>query len=231
MRRLPQPGTAGYALVVLCGLNFVDQADSAVIGVLAPEVKDAFGMSNTAFGFLLASNFLLLVLGSVYVGYLGDRVDRRRIVQVGAFVAGVGSIFTGLASVLWVLVLARLVNGAGILVNGSSHKSLLADSYPSTERGRVFSLHEAATPAGQIVAPLVAGGLAAALSWRVPFVVLGIPILVFFVLALKLREPVRGESDDADEASEAALEAPVPFQRAVRMLAQSRTIRHAHSSW
>ena len=212
-------------LVVLFGLNFVDQADSALIGVLAPEVRDAFGLSNAGFSWLLAANFLLLVLMSVYVGYLGDRLTRVRLVQLGALVAGLGSIATGAAAALWFLVVARLVNGAGILVNGPIHKSLLADYYPPERRGRVFGIHEGGTPGGQVVAPLLAGSIAAALSWRWPFVVLGIPIVVFFVLSLRLREPVRGGTDDAADAVEAQLEPPVPFARAVRMMAQSRTLR------
>jgi branched-chain amino acid transport system ATP-binding protein len=228
----PGPGRlrkAGFPLAVLFSLNLVDQADSSLLGVLAPEVKDAFGMSNQAFSLLLAANFLVLVGLSVYVGYLGDRLPRVRLVQLGAFIAGIGSILTGFAAGIWLLVFARIVNGAGILVNGPIHKSLLADYYDPDERGRVFGLHESATPAGSIVAPLLAGALAALLSWRLPFIVLGLPILACCLLALRLREPLRGGTDGGIEgvadAVEADLEPPVPFARAVRMMAQSRTLR------
>lgn len=218
-------GLSVVPLAVLFALNFVDEFDSSAFAVLAPEIKAFFRLDNRGFSGVLAINFLLVLSLSVLVGYLGDRYKRVRLVQAGALVAGIGSIATGLAPVLWMLILARLVNGAGVLVNGPIHKSLLADYYAPENRGNVFALHEAANPFGRAIAPAVVGGLAAITIWQAPFFVFAIPLFVFLLLSMRLPEPVRGGTDRAEEAVQADQEAPVRFGRAVRMLSQARTLR------
>ena len=73
-----------------------------------------------------------------------------------------------------------------------THNSLLADYYPINSRSRVFSIHRAANAVGSFVGPLTAGLLAFAFGWRVPFLVFVIPTMVFAVIAMRLREPIRG---------------------------------------
>ena len=73
-----------------------------------------------------------------------------------------------------------------------THNSLIADYYPINSRSRVFSTHRAANAVGSFVGPLSAGLLAYAFGWRAPFLIFMIPTLVFAVIALRLREPVRG---------------------------------------
>ena len=73
-----------------------------------------------------------------------------------------------------------------------THNSLLADYYPIEVRNKVYSTHRAANAVGGFVGPLMAGLLAYAFGWRVPFLVFVIPTIVIAVLALRLHEPVRG---------------------------------------
>ncbi len=220
-------GLSVFPLLVLFGLNFVDEFDTSAFGVAAPEIKAAFGLTNAAFGTILAINFLVALALSVFIGYAADRSSRIRLAQGGAIVAGIGSIFTGLAPVTWALVVARIVNGAGLLVNGPVHRSLLADYYRPENRGSVFALHESASPLGRIMAPVVVGGLVAVTSWRVPFTVFALPLFAFFLLSLRLSEPVRGGTESVEDAVEATHEPPIPFDRGARMLAQSKTLRRS----
>ena len=49
--------TAGYALyplLILFGLNAVDELDRTVFGVLGPEIRDAFGLTNQGYLSLIA---------------------------------------------------------------------------------------------------------------------------------------------------------------------------------
>ena len=56
----------------------------------------------------------------------------------------------------------------------------------------MYSFHRAANAVGGIVGPISAGFLAYWFGWRVPFLVFVIPTVIFALLALKLREPIRG---------------------------------------
>ena len=69
-------------------------------------------------------------------GFAADRVPRLPIVIGGAIAFGVFSMLTGLATTIWVLVIARAGASFGTAVSNPTHNSLLADYYdiPTSDR-------------------------------------------------------------------------------------------------
>ena len=53
-------------------------------------------------------------------------------------------------------------------------------------------MHRAANAVGAFLGPISAGFLAYALGWRAPFIIFMIPTMIFAVMAMRLREPIRG---------------------------------------
>lgn len=220
-----------FPLGILFVLNAVDEFDSRAFGTLAPEIRDAFGLSNAGFGVLVGFTAVLILLSGLPVGFLGDRLPRTRMVILAALIWSSMSIMTGLAPVLWVLVLARFGSGIGRVMNESIHTSLLTDFYPQHMHGRVFAFHRSGNPIGFIIGPLLAGIIAAGFgNWRWAFFLVTIPTFVTIVLALRLREPVRGETEDAEMAAEAAKEKPIPFARGWRWLMSVPSLKRLYIS-
>jgi branched-chain amino acid transport system ATP-binding protein len=185
-------GPAGlFPLLVLLGLSAVERFDSVAFGVLSPEIRHAFDLSNAGFAGVASLTAALPILLSVFIGYLADRYNRVRISIVAGFIWGLTAILTGLAPVLAVLIVARLLGGVGLLVNEPVHPSLLSDYYPPTQLARVNSLHRQGASIGLVGGP-VAGFLSAAFGWRTTFVVMAIPTFLFVALLFRLREPARG---------------------------------------
>src|SRR3954465_28269 len=188
-------------LVVLFLLFFFDEFDTAAFNILAPNIREEFHLTVLAFGPIVVVNLTIVLLLAVPVGYYGDRLPRRKLVIAGAIIAGVFSALTGVAPVLFLLVLFRLGNGVGRLLNDSIHNSLLSDYYKPIDRPRVFGAHRNAVYFGTIVGSAVAGLAAFLGGWRRAFIVLLVPIIVTALLgATKLHEPVRGGTDDSDAA-------------------------------
>jgi len=225
-------GMPVFPLAVLLLLFFFDEFDTAAFNVLAPNIKDAFGLSDQAFGTLVILNLTVVLLLAVPVGYYGDRLPRRNLVITGAIVAGVFSLLTGVAGAIGLLVVFRLGNGFGRLMNDSIHTSLLSDYYRPLDRARVFAAHRNAVYAGTIVGSAAAGAIAAATNWRVAFMVLIVPIVLVAVFgATRLHEPVRGGTDDEEAAALAEHETPVPFSEARRILFSMATLRRQFVAW
>ena len=86
----------------------------------------------------------------------------------------------------------RIGAGTGRAVVTPTHSSLLSDYYEPAARVKVFSAHRQANSVGQILGPLLGGVIAARIGLAWPFYLFAIPTLVFVVMALRLREPVRG---------------------------------------
>jgi ABC-type branched-subunit amino acid transport system ATPase component/MFS family permease len=185
-------GSPLFPLIVLFGLNAVDQADQRAFALLAPNIRDYFNLDNSEFLLIVALGLVLGLLLSIPFGFAADRIPRLPIVIGGAIAFGVFSMLTGLATSVWVLVIARAGASFGTAVSNPTHNSLLADYYDIPVRPRVYSVHRAALAVGACFGPLAAGLLTSWFSWRVPFIVFIIPTAIFVILAFWLREPIRG---------------------------------------
>ncbi len=89
-------GEALLPLIVLVGLNFSNQLDLTAFGILAPDIRDAFGLSNGGFLTLVALTTLGALLLPVPLAYYSDRLPRITLAFVGAVIWAVFGLFTGL---------------------------------------------------------------------------------------------------------------------------------------
>lgn len=228
LRRLTQGGPV-YALIVLFGLNAVDELDRTAFGILLPEIRESFDLDLTTMlsiiGLVLAAALAL----QVPIAHYSDRTSRVRLMLIGAVAWSFFSFATGLATTVLLLGVARSGSAIGKAVIDPTHQSLIADWYPPTARPGVFSFYRAANAVGAFVGPLVAGVLAFYFGWRMPFFVFAVPTLVFVVLGLKLRDPVRGHFErEAMGASDAAIaleEEPPSFAEGWRLVWKITALR------
>ena len=224
--RLPLAGLPLLPLGLLVAIHFFDQFDTAAFTVLTPEIKRAFGLSTAAIGGIVAANIAFTAIFVLMIGYIADRTERRRLVAMSAVLAATTSFLTGTATAIWFLVIMRFANGVGRLVNDPVHTSLLADYYPAERRAEAIATHRAAQPLGEIVGPLLVSGVFLLTNnWRWTFWALAAPAAIAGLVALRLREPLRGGTEDAAAAEKATKEEPIPFARAFRMLYHVRTLR------
>jgi branched-chain amino acid transport system ATP-binding protein len=179
-------------LAVLLALTAVDDLDSVAFGVLLPEIRDHFGLDLQGVLTVQAVAAPLIIVAGLGAGWLADRVRRTRLIAAGALVWACFTLLTGLAATVAVLALARAGAGIGKAVNAPAHQSLLADYYPVGNRARVFSLYSLAGSMDAWLGPLAAGFIAAAISWRAPFLVFPLLTLLAAIAAWRLREPPRG---------------------------------------
>jgi ABC-type branched-subunit amino acid transport system ATPase component/predicted MFS family arabinose efflux permease len=196
-------GEAAFPLVVLFGLNAVDELDRTAFGILLPEIREYFGIDvSTVLGLVALASIASLAL-QVPIAQFADRSNRVRLAMIGALVWACFSGLTGLATGLIMLTVARSGSALGKAVIDPTHNSLIADLYPIEARSRVFAVHRAANAVGAFVGPLSAGLLAYAFGWRVPFIIFMVPTIVFAVLALRLQEPKRGRWERAAMGADA----------------------------
>jgi branched-chain amino acid transport system ATP-binding protein len=190
-------GEAAFPLIVLFGLNAVDELDRTAFGILLPEIRESFDINiSTALSIVALSSIAALAL-QVPIAQFADKSKRIPLVVVGALAWASFSGMTGLATGLILLTIARSGSSLGKAVIDPTHNSLIADYYPIETRSRVYSFHRAANAVGAFVGPLTAGMLAFYFDWRVPFLVFVIPTVIFAVLALRMKEPTRGRWERA----------------------------------
>ncbi len=237
-------GGALFPLVVLFGLALFETIDRSAVAVLQPEIRNELQWDDAQMLAVVAIAGLFGLGLTVPIAIWADRGNRVRIMVVGAFVFAAFSAGTGLLGqfmgitilplVWWSLLLMRAGAGIGQATILPTHNSLLTDYYDIPYRPAVFSFHRAAEAIGLTVGPFVAGHLAEAFGWRVPFVALAIPCGVLAFVALGMKEPTRGiferRAMGADEDTVALEEDPPSFEEAWRMVWKIESLRRIYYS-
>ena len=75
-----------FTFVMLVLLQTVDELETATLPVLAPNIRDSFGVSDGVIVFISAASGAFLVLGALPMGWLADRFRRGPIIGWAAAV-------------------------------------------------------------------------------------------------------------------------------------------------
>ncbi|KAL6047446.1 putative arabinose efflux permease, MFS family [Balamuthia mandrillaris] len=161
--------------------------------------KQCLSLSDVQMGFLSGPAFTLSsVLASIPLGWLADldtRVHRVWILFGGVLVWSGATVAAAFAGGFWGLALSRVLLGLGGATVNPTAYSLLADYFHPQYRAFILALFSATIYLGELVG-LVTGFISQAHSWRLAFLLLGVPgFFCAFILGLTLREPVRGLSE------------------------------------
>jgi MFS transporter, DHA2 family, methylenomycin A resistance protein len=146
--------------------------DATIVNVaLGPIGSDLGGALSTAQwivnGYTLAFAALLLSAGA-----LADRLGSRTGFLVGLAVFGLGSAACACATSLTMLIVARVIQGAGAAALMPCSLALIAHMFPdSRDRRRALGMWGGASGIGLAAGPVLGGILTAALGWRAIFLV------------------------------------------------------------
>src|SRR5215831_17056862 len=118
-----------FTLVLLCAVQFLDIADSAIVNVALPSIQHSLNFSQQNLQWV-ASGYILTYGGFLLLGgRLGDLLGRRRLLLTGLTVFAVSSLTAGLARHAGLLVAARLVQGTGAALMAPAALSELTVSF------------------------------------------------------------------------------------------------------
>jgi len=218
-----------YPMLILFGLNAVDELDRTAFAILAPEIRDEFGLGFQGLLTLAGVVIAFALALQVPIAGLADKMNRVHLAIIGALAWAIFSFMTGLATSIIFLGFMRSGSAIGKGVIDPTHNSLLADWYEPSQRPAAYSFHRAGNSVGIIFGALFAGLLGYYFSWRVPFFIFAIPTVVLAFLALRLKEPVRGrferEAAGADEETAMLAEEPPSMTEAWRLCWKVETLR------
>jgi MFS family permease len=128
-------------------------------------------------GLILAGPFFTTILFTPLWGWVADRTGPKRQVVRACLGLGATQVLMALAQSPDQLVAIRMLQG---MVSGvvAANLALVAVVTPAGERGRAIAALQSATPAGQILGPVLGGVLAAGVGFRVTYALLGTLILL-----------------------------------------------------
>jgi sugar phosphate permease len=170
------------------------------VPVLAPQLRDEFGLTLSQLSLLFASLWVGTLLTLLGWGLLADRLGERVVLGTGLGLCGLLAITVGWATGFWTLVIPLfLASAAGASVNAASGRAVMQWFAPE-ERGLALGIRQTAIPVGAGVAAIAlpvaerTGGLDAAFAFLG-----GLCLAAALVAALVIREaPVRDVELEGD---------------------------------
>jgi MFS family permease len=215
------PGYSWYVVIALTAVYMLSFVDRTILGMLVGPIQAELGISDTEFGYLTGFAFTIFyVLMGIPLGRIADSWSRRNLV-IGGIV--VWSFFTGLSSLTRsyaTLFAARVGVGIGEASLSPSAYSMITDYFPNRKLGVAISVYNMGIFLGISAAFLLGGTvvdlvtrtpetvvplLGAMASWRVTFLIVGIPGVLFALLMLTVREPRRREPGGGQAAGKLSL--------------------------
>jgi branched-chain amino acid transport system ATP-binding protein len=220
-------------VLILFGISFFEVIDRSAAGLLTPDLRDAFGLTDVGITSILSLSLLAGLALTIPVALYADRYNRLRMMIIGAITFTACSFGTGIIPTVWIfLLIMRTGTAIGQATIFPTHNSLLTDYYDIPYRPRIFSLHGAAQGLGLFAGPLIAGFLAVRWGWRMPFLVMPLPGILIILLAFKLREPKRGHWErkamGMTGAVDDVIEKPPSLEESWRMVWRIGTLRRLY---
>jgi MFS family permease len=210
-------GSGSWPMWLLGLVVLTDQIDTAILRGVLSTLEVEFELSELQLG-LLASCFILVNgLVTVPAGYLADRWSRVRTVGNTMIVWSGITALTAASQSYAHLIATRSALGFGQAITEPATNSLLADYYKIDERGRAYSIQQVLGIVGGAIGLGLGGFVAAQLSWRWAFLLVGSPSIVVAFMVFRLKEPRRGASDRAHVGAVEDDDEPEPVLRAPRV--------------
>jgi len=146
-------------LAILIAVAAIDLLGATMVFPQIPFYAKHFNSSATFIGIIFASFFLAQLLSAPIWGRISDRYGRRPALLIGLTALGFGYVTFALANSLWMLLLARFIQGAGGGTTGVT-QAYVADTVRPEDRARALGWLSAGTNVGTMVGPAVGSLLA-----------------------------------------------------------------------
>lgn len=141
-----------------------------IIMPILPFYIEKLGASGLDMGLLTASSAFMQLIFAPFWGSLSDRVGRKPVLLVGIFGYGLTMLLFGLSTQLWMLFLARAMNGVLSSATMPTSMAFISDNSSEKDRGGKMGQLGAAMGIGMILGPGLGGALAS-FSLAMPFFV------------------------------------------------------------
>src|SRR5690606_30391683 len=197
----PSIARSWLVLGAMSMLQFFIAVDVTVVNIALPSIGADFEVGDHALTWVVVGYTVtgggLLMLG----GRLGDLLGRRCVLLAGTALFGAASLLAGLAPSFGLLVLARLLQGAGEAIALPAAMATIVLLVPEgRSRSRALSVWAAVASCGLVLGFVLSGIVTEYLGWRWVFLI-AVPFILFVLVTSVVLLPRRLESTKRDRKS------------------------------
>jgi DHA2 family multidrug resistance protein len=176
--------------VVVSLAAFMEVLDTSIANVALPHIAGSIGASNDESTWVLTSYLVSNAIVLPNTGWFVSLMGRKRFFLICIVLFTVSSLLCGIAPTLPMLLLARVIQGAGGGGLQPMAQAILADTFPPEKQGLAFSLYGVTAVVAPSIGPTLGGWITDNYTWRWIFLMnLPVGLLTLFLVFTFIEDP------------------------------------------
>jgi DHA2 family multidrug resistance protein len=176
--------------VVVALAAFMEVLDTSIANVALPYMAGNLGASNDQSTWVLTSYLVSNAIILPISGWLAGALGRKRFFMGCLGIFTVSSLLCGIAPSLGLLLLFRVLQGAGGGGLQPMAQAILADTFPPHQRGLAFALYGITAVTAPTIGPTLGGWITFNYSWRwIFFINLPVGLATWFLVRRFVEDP------------------------------------------
>src|ERR1700688_1406525 len=180
--RMPDGSINPWVIAVTVTLaTFMEVLDTSIANVALPHIAGGLSAGSDESTWVLTSYLVSNAIVLPLSGWFSSMIGRKRFYMSCVAVFTISSFLCGLAPNLPMLILFRVLQGAGGGGLQPSEQSILADTFAPEKRGMAFAVYGMAVVVAPAIGPTLRGFITDNYSWRWIFYI-NVPIGIISLL-------------------------------------------------
>jgi len=170
--------------------TFMEVLDTAIASVALPYIAGSLSSTNSEATWVLTSYLVANAVILPASNWFARRFGRKRFLMTCVVIFTVASFFCGAAPSLAVILLARVMQGAGGGALQPLSQSILLESFPPQKRSMAMAAYGLGIVVAPVLGPTLGGWLTDTFSWRYAFYInIPVGVLALVMIARFVHDP------------------------------------------
>lgn len=170
-------------LLISTSSYFVNFIDRAIFNILFLPIKKEFVLSDFELAILSSTSFIIFYsIFSIFAGYLVEKHRKSLLISIGIFVWCFATGMIYFASSKTEIIILRIFVGIGEAIYFPAVISILTEKFNEKIRATAMGIFSLAIAGGAGISYLLGGLIAENFGWRMVFLLLGFPGIIFSVI-------------------------------------------------
>lgn len=174
-------------LLGIAGLGWMfDAMDVGMLSFIIAALNTDWGLTPEQMGWIGSVNSIGMAVGALLFGIWADRIGRKNIFIITLLLFSLASGASAFTTTLAAFLVLRFFVGMGLGGELPVASTLVSESVPAKDRGRVVVLLESFWAFGWLLSALISYFVIPTYGWKIALIISAIPALYALYLRLKL---------------------------------------------
>jgi putative MFS transporter len=184
-------------LLAISGTGWMfDALDVGILSFIIAALEKEWSLTPSQMGWIGSVNSIGMAVGALLFGILSDRIGRKLVFMITLLFFSIGSGLSALAPTLAIFLCLRFLIGMGLGGELPVASTLVSESVPVKERGKIVVLLESFWAVGWLIGALISYFIIPSFGWRLAVAITVIPAIYVIYLRRGLPDSPKFETEN-----------------------------------